>query len=173
MGDIHGQFYDLLKLFEICGGIPPEHKYLMIGDFVDRGKNSIEVMCLLLALKIKHPNHIYLLRGNHECSSITKIYGFYDEVKRRYNLPLWRAFCNMFNHLPICAVIDERILCMHGGLSIDLINKGLSYINTRIERPLEIPDSGMMCDLLWSDPSENPLQMGFKANDRGVSFTFG
>ena len=98
-----------------------------------------------------------MLRGNHECSSITKIYGFYDEVKRRYNLPLWRAFCSMFNYLPICAVIDERILCMHGGLSQDLGSRDLSYINKRIERPLEIPDTGMMCDLLWSDPSDNPL----------------
>jgi serine/threonine-protein phosphatase PP1 catalytic subunit len=161
MGDIHGQFYDLLSLFKICGGGPPNHKYLMIGDFVDRGMNSIEVMCLLLAYKIKYPDKIFLLRGNHECSAITKIYGFYDEVKRRYNLPLWRAFCSMFNYLPICAIIDERILCMHGGLSQEIGNKGLSYINTRIERPLEIPDNGMMTDLLWADPCDNPLQMGW------------
>ena len=157
MGDIHGQFHDLLSMVDLCGGGPPKHKYLMIGDFVDRGKNGIEVMCLLLAYKIKYPEHIFLLRGNHECSTITKIYGFYDEVKRRYNLPLWRAFCSMFNYLPVSAIIDERILCMHGGLSQDLNNKGLSYINTRIERPLEIPDTGLLCDLLWSDPCDNPL----------------
>ena len=77
-------------------------------------------MCLLLAYKVKYPDMIFLLRGNHECASITRIYGFYDECKRRYTLSLWRDFCSMFNHLPISAIIDERILCMHGGLSPDL-----------------------------------------------------
>jgi serine/threonine-protein phosphatase PP1 catalytic subunit len=124
----------------MCGGGPPAHKYLMIGDFVDRGKNSVEVMTLLLAYKIKYPSSIYLIRGNHECSQITKIYGFYDEVKRRYSIPLWRAFCAMFNYLPLAAIIDERILCMHGGLSPDICNKGLEVINTRIKRPQEVPD---------------------------------
>ena len=80
MGDIHGQFHDLLSLFDMSGGGPPNSKYLMIGDFVDRGKNSVEVICLLLAYKIKYPQHIYLIRGNHECAQITKIYGFYEPV---------------------------------------------------------------------------------------------
>jgi len=119
-GDFHGQFYDMLRLFEISGGGPPKNKFLLMGDFVDRGKQGIEVMCLLLAYKVKYPDKIFLLRGNHECSSITRMYGFYDECKRRYGLPLWREFCTMFNYLPISAIIDERILCMHGGLSPDL-----------------------------------------------------
>lgn len=110
----------MLRLFEISGGGPPNNKFLLVGDFVDRGKQSIETMCLLLAYKIKCPNMIFLLRGNHECNSITRMYGFYDECKRRYNLSLWRDFCSMFNYLPISAIIDERILCMHGGLSPDL-----------------------------------------------------
>jgi len=126
-GDFHGQFYDLLRLFEIAGGAPPINKFLLVGDFVDRGKQSIETMCILLAFKVKYPNMIYLLRGNHECNSITRMYGFYDECKRRYNLALWRDFCTMFNHLPISAIIDERILCMHGGLSPDINH--LSQIN--------------------------------------------
>ena len=119
-GDFHGQFYDMLRLFEISGGGLPKNKFLLMGDFVDRGKQGIEVMCLLLAYKVKYPDKIFLLRGNHECSSITRMYGFYDECKRRYGLPLWRDFCTMFNYLPISAIIDERILCMHGGLSPDL-----------------------------------------------------
>ena len=110
----------MLRLFEISGGGPPNNKFLLVGDFVDRGKQSIETMCLLLAYKIKCQNMIFLLRGNHECNSITRMYGFYDECKRRYNLSLWRDFCSMFNYLPISAIIDERILCMHGGLSPDL-----------------------------------------------------
>ena len=113
------------------------NRFLLIGDFVDRGKQSIETMCLLLAYKIKHPDMIFLLRGNHECNSITRMYGFYDECKRRYSISLWNEFCNMFNYLPVCAVIDQRIICMHGGLSPDLVH--LSQIND-IQRPIDVPD---------------------------------
>lgn len=126
-GDFHGQFYDMLRLFKLAGGPPPMNKFLLIGDFVDRGKQSIETMCLLLAYKIKNPDMIFLLRGNHECNSITRMYGFYDECKRRYSISLWNEFCNMFNFLPVCAVIDQRIICMHGGLSPDLNH--LSQVN--------------------------------------------
>uniref|UniRef100_A0A7S3FTV2 Serine/threonine-protein phosphatase n=1 Tax=Strombidium rassoulzadegani TaxID=1082188 RepID=A0A7S3FTV2_9SPIT len=166
-GDFHGQFYDLLRLFDICGGGPPKNKFILIGDFVDRGKQSIETMCLLLAYKIRYPKMIYLLRGNHECSSITRMYGFYDECKRRYSLGLWRDFCSMFNFLPISAIIDERILCMHGGLSPELQN--LAQINA-IQRPQDVPDEGLLCDMLWADPEEIN---GWAPNERGVSFIFG
>jgi len=100
----------------------PEANYLFLGDYVDRGKFSIETICLLLALKIKYPENFFLLRGNHECSTINKLYGFYDECKRRYNIKLWKLFGDCFNCLPILAVIDDKIICMHGGLSPDLTN---------------------------------------------------
>ena len=102
------------------GGPPPKNKYLHLGDYVDRGRQSIETFCLLIAYKIKHPNHLFLLRGNHECSEITRMYGFYNECQRRYSVSLWKEFCKLFNYLPIAAVIDERVLCMHGGLSPEL-----------------------------------------------------
>ncbi|KAJ6573362.1 putative serine/threonine protein phosphatase PP1 [Mycena sp. CBHHK59/15] len=145
-GDTHGQYYDLLRLFEY-GGFPPEANYLFLGDYVDRGKQSLETICLLLAYKIKYPENFFLLRGNHESASINRIYGFYDECKRRYNIKLWRAFIDCFNCFPIAAIIDVKIFAMHGGLSPDLQSMD------QIMRPTDIPDSG--------------------ENDRGVSFTFG
>jgi len=166
-GDIHGQYYDLLRLFEY-GGFPPDANYLFLGDYVDRGKQSLETICLLLAYKIKYPENFFILRGNHECASINRIYGFYDECKRRYNIKLWKTFTDCFNCLPIAAIIDEKIFCMHGGLSPELAS--MDQIK-RIMRPTDVPDTGLLCDLLWSDPDKDIV--GWGENDRGVSFTFG
>jgi serine/threonine-protein phosphatase PP1 catalytic subunit len=166
-GDIHGQYYDLLRLFEY-GGFPPESNYLFLGDYVDRGKQSLETICLLLAFKIKYPENFFLLRGNHECANINRIYGFYDECKRRYNIRLWKTFTDTFNCMPLAAIVDEKIFCMHGGLSPEL--QSMDQIR-KIVRPTDVPDSGLICDLLWSDPEEGIS--GWGENDRGVSFTFG
>ncbi|KAJ8898854.1 hypothetical protein K2173_008163 [Erythroxylum novogranatense] len=166
-GDIHGQYADLLRLFEY-GGFPPDANYLFLGDYVDRGKQSIETICLLLAYKIKFPDNFFMLRGNHECASINRIYGFYDECKRRFSVRLWKTFVECFNCLPVAAVVDDKILCMHGGLSPEMEN--LDQIKA-IERPVDVPDQGLLCDLLWSDPDAD-IQ-GWGDNDRGVSYTFG
>jgi len=166
-GDIHGQYYDLLRLFEY-GGFPPDSNYLFLGDYVDRGKQSLEAVCLLLAYKIKYPENFFLLRGNHECASINRIYGFYDECKRRYNIRLWKTFTDCFNCLPVAAIVDEKIFCCHGGLSPDL--QSMEQVR-RIMRPTDVPDQGLLCDLLWADPDKEAS--GWGENDRGVSFTFG
>ena len=166
-GDIHGQYYDLLRIFEHCG-YPGTYNYLFLGDYVDRGKQSLETICLLLCYKIKYPHKVTLLRGNHEASVTNRIYGFYDECKRRYNVRIWRSFTELFNFLPVAALIDEKILCMHGGLSPDL--KNIQNISD-ISRPTDIPDTGLLCDLLWSDPDKDVLE--FDENDRGVSVIFG
>ncbi|CAN6252785.1 unnamed protein product, partial [Urochloa humidicola] len=166
-GDVHGQYSDLLRLFDY-GGYPPQANYLFLGDYVDRGKQSLETICLLLAYKVKYPENFFLLRGNHECASVNRIYGFYDECKRRFSVKLWKTFTDCFNCLPVSALIDEKILCMHGGLSPEL-NKLDQILN--LNRPTDVPDTGLLCDLLWSDPS-NEAQ-GWAMNDRGVSYTFG
>eukprot|EP00611_Tribonema_gayanum_P020032 TRINITY_DN3585_c0_g1_i1.p2 TRINITY_DN3585_c0_g1~~TRINITY_DN3585_c0_g1_i1.p2 ORF type:complete len:394 (-),score=159.43 TRINITY_DN3585_c0_g1_i1:373-1554(-) len=166
-GDIHGQYYDLLRLFEY-GGFPPDSNYLFLGDYVDRGKQSLETICLLLAHKIKYPENFFILRGNHECASINRIYGFYDECKRRYNIKLWKTFTDCFNCLPVAAIVEEKIFCMHGGLSPEL--NEMEQIK-RVLRPTDVPDTGLLCDLLWSDPDRDTT--GWGENDRGVSFTFG
>ena len=166
-GDIHGQYYDLLRIFEHCG-YPGEYNYLFLGDYVDRGKQSLETICLLLCYKIKYPEKVTLLRGNHESSVTNRIYGFYDECKRRYNVKLWKSFTDLFNNLPVAAIIDDKILCMHGGLSPDL--KTIQNIQD-ISRPTDIPDTGLLCDLLWSDPDKDAVD--YDENDRGVSVIFG
>jgi serine/threonine-protein phosphatase PP1 catalytic subunit len=166
-GDVHGQFHDLLRLFEHCG-FPPEANYLFLGDYVDRGKNGLECICLLLAYKIKYPENFFLLRGNHECASINRIYGFYDECKRRYNIKMWKKFQEVFNVLPIAAVVDEKIFCVHAGLSPDL--QSMKQIQD-VMRPTDVPDAGLLCDLMWSDPDADIT--GWAENDRGVSYTFG
>ncbi|CAG9864439.1 unnamed protein product [Phyllotreta striolata] len=165
-GDIHGQFADLLKIFSF-GGFPPDSNYLFLGDYVDRGKQSVEVICLLLAYKIKYPENFFLLRGNHEASQVCKIYGFFDECKRRYTTKIFKLFCDVFNTLPVAAIIDDKIFCCHGGLSPDLLH--IAQIQS-IQRPIDVPIEGLLCDLLWSDPSQEP---GWTQNDRGVSFSFG
>ncbi|XP_062213103.1 serine/threonine-protein phosphatase PP1 isozyme 3-like [Phragmites australis] len=167
-GDVHGQYRDLLRIFE-CGGFPPRSKYLFLGDYVDRGEHSIETICLLLAYKLRYPEHFFLLRGNHECASINRIYGFYDECKRRYSVRLWRLFTDCFNCLPVAALVDDRILCVHGGISPHL--RSLDQIRD-LPRPTDVPEAGLLCDLLWSDPSA--AVRGWAPNDdRGVSCTFG
>lgn len=165
-GDTHGQYPDLLKLFEV-GGFPPETNYLFLGDYVDRGKQSLETICLLLAYKIKYDENFFLLRGNHECASINRIYGFYDECKKRYNLKLWKVFIDLFNCLPIAASIDDKILLMHGGLSPEL--NTVDQLK-KIVRPTDVPEEGLLCDLLWSDPESQCN--GWGKNDRGVSVVF-
>ena len=165
-GDTHGQYPDLLRLFDL-GGYPPETNYLFLGDYVDRGEQSIETISLLLAYKIKYEENFFILRGNHECGSINRIYGFYDECKRRYNIKIWKNFVDLFNCLPIAACIDDKIFLVHGGLSPEL--KNIDDIK-KIMRPTDVAEEGLLCDLLWSDPENSNKDWG--VNDRGVSVTF-
>ena len=165
-GDVHGQFYDLLRILEF-GGYPPDSNYLFLGDYVDRGKQSLETICLLLSYKIKYPENFFMTRGNHECSSINRIYGFYDECKKRFSIKLWKTFTDCFNCLPVAAILDDKIICMHGGLGPDLDK--IDKIKN-IMRPTDVPERGLLCDLLWSDPDES--SNGFGNNERGVSVVF-
>lgn len=148
-GDIHGQFYDLKELFKV-GGDVPETNYLFMGDFVDRGYYSVETFLLLLALKVRYPDRITLIRGNHESRQITQVYGFYDECQRKYgSTDVWRYCTEIFDYLSLSAIIDGKIFCVHGGLSPSI--QYLDQIRT-IDRKQEVPHDGPMCDLLWSDP---------------------
>ncbi|KAM8714389.1 hypothetical protein ACLKA7_014509 [Drosophila subpalustris] len=165
-GDVHGQFQDLLRIFEACGE-PPGTNYLFLGDYVDRGKQSMETICLLFAYMLRYPKQINLLRGNHEDASVNMLYGFYDEMKRRFNTKLWRCFVDCFNVLPVAATVNGRIFCCHGGLSPHL--KKLQQIQD-LRRPTDVPESGLLCDLLWADL--NRTSRGWGPNERGVSISY-
>lgn len=166
-GDIHGQFHDLMELFKIAGQ-PPDVNYLFLGDYVDRGYYSVECVCLLLAFKIRYPERITLLRGNHETRAITQVYGFYDECFRKYgNANIWKNLTDVFDYLPLTSVIQNELFCLHGGLSPRLTT--LDAIR-QLERIQEVPHEGPMCDLLWSDPDDTT---GWGPSPRGAGFIFG
>lgn len=167
VGDVHGQYSDLIRLFEMCG-FPPSANYLFLGDYVDRGKQSLETILLLLCYKVKFPENFFLLRGNHECANVTRVYGFYDECKRRCSIKIWKTFIDVFNCLPIASIVASKIFCVHGGLSPNL--QSMEDIK-RIARPTDVPDYGLLNDLLWSDPSETAVD--WEDNERGVSYCFG
>jgi serine/threonine-protein phosphatase PP1 catalytic subunit len=166
-GDVHAQFHDLLRIFDKTS-YPPSQNFLFLGDYVDRGCQSIETVCLLFCYKLLYPNKLYMLRGNHECSYINRLYGFYDECISFFNVDIWKEFSKVFNCLPIAATIDDKIFCIHGGISPDL--NSLDQIK-KINRPTEVPEDGLLCDLLWSDP--NPEIDGWGDNERGTSWCFG
>lgn len=166
-GDIHGQWHDLMELYRI-GGSAPDTNYLFMGDYVDRGYYSVETVSMLVCLKVRYPDRIYILRGNHESRQITQVYGFYDECIRKYgSANVWKFFTDLFDYFPLTAIVENHIFCLHGGLSPSI--ETLDHIR-QLDRVQEVPHEGPMCDLLWSDPDE---RSGWGISPRGAGFTFG
>jgi len=189
-GDIHGQFFDLQKIFHRFG-TPPQQSYLFLGDYVDRGNYSLEVMLCLMLAKICYPYHVFLLRGNHECKSINEMYGFKEECEKRIQssdiekpgVRAWILINQVFQWLPLSAIIEDQILCIHGGLSPLLLEKSmtssstteslLDILNTINRKELAtIPDEGLICDLVWADPDKSCCRDFEHNEDRGTSYTF-
>jgi len=175
VGDVHGQFYDFAKLLEV-GGEPSNTQYIFLGDYVDRGSYSLEVIVLLFCYKICYPKRVWMLRGNHECRQMTAFFNFRDECEHKQNSLVYDAFMESFDCLPLAAVINDKFLAIHGGLSPDF--KTLEQVN-QIDRFREPPKDGIFCDLLWSDPAEDkenesPRQMEpyIKNEVRGCSWFF-
>jgi serine/threonine-protein phosphatase 2A catalytic subunit len=166
-GDIHGQFHDLMELFRI-GGVAPDTNFLFQGDYVDRGYFSVETVTLLVCLKVRYKDRVYILRGNHESRQITQVYGFYDECMRKYgSANVWKLFTDLFDYLPLTALIDDAVFCLHGGLSPSI--ETLENVRA-LDRVQEVPHEGPMCDLLWSDPDD---RTGWGISPRGAGYTFG
>eukprot|EP01065_Artemidia_motanka_P022227 TRINITY_DN2644_c1_g1_i2.p1 TRINITY_DN2644_c1_g1~~TRINITY_DN2644_c1_g1_i2.p1 ORF type:complete len:347 (+),score=114.29 TRINITY_DN2644_c1_g1_i2:119-1042(+) len=167
VGDIHGQFYDLLELIRV-GGEVPDTNYLFMGDYVDRGFYSVETLLVLIALKVRYPDRVQIIRGNHESRQITQVYGFYDECLRKYgSVNVWRYCTDVFDHIPLSAVVDGKVFTVHGGLSPSI--NTLDQVR-KIDRKQEVPHDGPMCDLLWSDPEDIE---GWGLSPRGAGYLFG
>jgi diadenosine tetraphosphatase ApaH/serine/threonine PP2A family protein phosphatase len=166
-GDIHGQFYDLKRLFQI-GGHPDSTRYLFLGDYVDRGYYSLETFALLIAYKVKYPDTFFMIRGNHESRSVNTMYGFYDEIVSRYgHSGVWKMCNETFDMLPMAALIENIIYCVHGGLSPEI--RMVEQL-AELERRQEIQPTGPISDLCWSDPEEI---VGWGKNMRGAGWLFG
>ncbi|EAX81196.1 Ser/Thr protein phosphatase, putative [Trichomonas vaginalis G3] len=167
VGDIHGNLHDLLRILKI-NGLPPDTYYIFLGDYVDRGEYSIEVISLLLSLHNLFPEQIFLLRGNHETRETNEVYGFKTDILYTFsNTDLWEQFNNIFDYFPIAAIINDTIFCVHGGLSPQL-----HYIDEIRELTLPMHDlPPQVNDMLWSDPSD--MFDGFSEGDRGIGCIFG
>jgi len=173
IGDIHGQFYDAVKILDISGSLE-DTKYLFLGDFVDRGSFSIEVLVLLYSIKVCNPNSVFFLRGNHECRQMTSFFNFRAECLYKYDQEIYDLFMDSFDLLPLACVVNGKFLALHGGISPDL--RSLDDINL-IDRFKEPPKQGLFCDLLWADPVDNDhgnCEDIFRNNDvRGCSYFYG
>ncbi|KAA6400967.1 MAG: putative Serine/threonine-protein phosphatase 5 [Streblomastix strix] len=156
VGDIHGQFYDLLKIFIHNKKPSNENPYLFLGNYVDFGSFGSEIFLLLLCFKLAYPKRIHLLRGNHESAVCTKLYGFKKEVEDKYSTSVYQNFLLVFNTLPICAVINFRVFIVHGGLfnSKNVTLDEISRIN-RFTEPGEEEEETLMTQMLWSDPIDS------------------
>mmetsp|Transcript_36587 Transcript_36587/g.77818 ORF Transcript_36587/g.77818 Transcript_36587/m.77818 type:complete len:561 (-) Transcript_36587:114-1796(-) len=169
VGDIHGQFYDMRTLIEVGGSIH-NTQYLFLGDYVDRGSFSVEVVTYLFAVKLAYPKNIIMLRGNHESRQMTNFFNFHEECEFKYDNVVYDAIMEAFDAMPIAALINGQFLALHGGLSPELTN--FRQIN-KLDRVKETPRSGVLCDLLWSDPSDETRAEAYAHNtNRGCAYHF-
>ncbi|XP_064083714.1 serine/threonine-protein phosphatase 5-like isoform X1 [Macrobrachium nipponense] len=167
-GDIHGQYYDLMNIFQLNGLPSSTNPYLFNGDFVDRGSFSVECIFVLFGYKLLYPEHFFMSRGNHESVTMNQMYGFEGEVKAKYTAQMAELFTEVYNWLPLCHCLNNKVLVMHGGLfSGDEVT--LEDIR-KTDRNRQPPEEGIMCELLWSDPMPS---MGRAPSKRGVGIQFG
>ncbi|KRX21160.1 Serine/threonine-protein phosphatase PP1-1 [Trichinella nelsoni] len=167
-GDIHGQYYDLVRMFEKCGW-PPKKRYLFLGDYVDRGAASTEVITMLFLFKVLYPNDFFLLRGNHECEVMNKKFGFYKECLSKHSAVLFQKIQLVFDWLPAAAIVSDKIFCVHGGPT-PALNR-VDFIDKSIQRPTSVQSCTLLNDMLWSDPVNN--NCWYKPRKRRAGYMYG
>ena len=166
-GDIRGQIYELIRIFDKTG-YPPETRYLFLGNYGDY--HSVDTVCLLFCYKIKYPDRVFMLRGSYDCHTWMRLRGFHDEIEQVYgNMSLLNAFGGCFEWLPFAAIVGEKIFCVHGGISPEL--ESLDDIR-RLKRPMPTPEEGFILDLLWTDPDPD-VECWDVNEERGISWTYG
>ena len=168
VGDLHGQLQDLLQILHATLDSQENYNYVLLGDYVDRGKTSVEVISLLLCFKILSPKRFTVLRGNHESRKMTAIHGFKEECENKCGKDMYDIFCNTFDSMPLAAIIDDKVFCVHGGISKDIHTLDDIY---KIDRFCEVPKEGAMTDMLWSDPNIEVEE--FEKSHRGLTFYYG
>ena len=170
IGDVHGQLFDVFNMMDTIKANGLENnRYLFLGDFVDRGHFSIETIAFLALMKIQRPDSVFLLRGNHESSTINQMYGFYNDCNQIYGSPtIWTLANKAFQYFPLAAIVSNKYFCVHGGLSPELRFVEKLY---SINRVCEIPETGIMADLTWSDPAEDVKR--WTKSKRGSGYIFG
>jgi diadenosine tetraphosphatase ApaH/serine/threonine PP2A family protein phosphatase len=166
VGDIHGNIDDLLRIFEEFG-YPPKTKYLFLGDYGDRGKYGLEVIIFLLSLKVKFPECVFLIRGNHELLNVSQNYGFLSECQLKYTSILFYQIHQIFRKLPIVAIVSKRIICVHGGIGPELTSVDMLRVMLKVS---ELSESSILTDIVWSDPREGDEE--FTPNERGCGYYF-
>lgn len=177
VGDIHGHFTDLIRIFDHFG-YPPKQEYIFLGNYVSHGLQSLEVLLLLFCYKIKYPKALHLLRGNHENQYTTRLYGFYEEMEKRLNAKAWKLMISVFEMMPLAAVVNNTVFCCHGGISPELlldrltsVKHLLDHMSQMIVRPVDGLEEGLAPDLMWADPDYEVDRWGI--NEAGCSFVFG
>lgn len=168
VGDLHGQILDLFRILRKFG-IPNNTKYLFLGDIVDRGEFSIETTTFIFALRVLYPQNVFILRGNHEFTQLCSHCGFMEEIVKVYGSEkLFTSFIDAFNCLPLLSIIDQYIICVHGGIGPNW--NSISQISS-YKRPIEHYNEETISSMLWSDPSNNVLY--YSESPRGVGYIFG
>ena len=169
VGDLHGNIFDLIRIL-VLSGPPPSNRFLFLGDYVDRGQYSIEIIALLFAFMAKYPQHMFLIRGNHEFERVNTVYGFRQElidIYGGYSEDLYATVNNCFNYMPLAALVGGDIFCVHGGISPQM--SSLRQLK-RVKRPIEVYDNSIACDLTWSDPSVETKEFLRSTRGNGVAF---
>ena len=169
VADMHSQLFDMIKIIETAEKEQNIHRFLFLGDYVDRGDYPVETFLYLCCRKLLDPDNFFMIRGNHETTSVNDIYGLKECcMSVYYSNTLFIRMNEVFQSIPIAAVVNKKIFCVHAGIS--MTHTTLEEISM-IDRFCEIPYKGPLAELTWSDPDE--YSQTWQESSRGAGYVFG